>query len=142
MVPPNKVHEFHWSGRGVQAACTSGEDPEPADFFGQFGCGSSANNEWFCDRRFDADLRRARMLERTDRRAANALFTKLDREATDRAIFLPLVNLHFLRLRLGAREELDRRPDARPRRRRSVAAVEVAHHPHFVVLGRPTRITR
>jgi hypothetical protein len=39
--------------------------------------------------------RRARTLERTDRHAANALLTKLDREATDRAIFLPLVNLHF-----------------------------------------------
>jgi hypothetical protein len=37
----------------------------------------------------------ARTLERTDRHAANALLTKLDREATDQAIFLPLVNLHF-----------------------------------------------
>ena len=35
------------------------------------------------------------MLEGTNPRAANALLTKLDREATDRAIAVPLVNPHF-----------------------------------------------
>ena len=54
-----------------------------------------AANHWFCDPRLDADVRRARRLEGTDLRAANALFTKLDREVTDRAIFLPLVNPYY-----------------------------------------------
>jgi hypothetical protein len=75
--------------------CISGLDREPADFLSNFGCGSVGNNEWFCDRRFDAAVRRARMLEATDARAANALLAKLDREVTDRAIFLPIVNPHF-----------------------------------------------
>ncbi|TMK34828.1 MAG: hypothetical protein E6G64_01160, partial [Actinobacteria bacterium] len=81
--------------KAVQIGCFSGEDFQPADFFGNLGCSSPADNGWFCDRRFDADILRARMLEGTDPRAANALLTKLDREATDRAIVLPLVNPHF-----------------------------------------------
>ena len=58
-------------------------------------CSSPQDNGWFCDPRLDADVQRARTLEETDPRAANALLTKLDREATDRAIALPLVNQHF-----------------------------------------------
>jgi YVTN family beta-propeller protein len=81
--------------RAVQLSCDAGQDPEPADFFSIFACGSGSNNKWFCDRRFDADVLHARMLERTKPRAANALLTKLDREATDRAIAVPLVNPHF-----------------------------------------------
>jgi hypothetical protein len=81
--------------KAVQMGCTAGLDQEPADFLSNFRCGSVGNNEWFCDRRFDADVLRARMLEGTDRPAANALLTKLDREVTDRAIFLPIVNPHF-----------------------------------------------
>jgi DNA-binding SARP family transcriptional activator/ABC-type transport system substrate-binding protein len=90
-IVPRSSH-VDWSK--VQIGCASGEDGEPADFFAIFGC-SPADNHWFCDRRFDADVQRARTLERTDPRAANALLRKLDREVTDRAIFLPLVNLHF-----------------------------------------------
>jgi ABC-type transport system substrate-binding protein/DNA-binding SARP family transcriptional activator len=79
----------------VQIGCVAAFDPEPADFFTIFGCGGVSNNKWFCDPRLDAQVLRARALERTDPRAANALLTKLDREVTDRAIFLPLVNPHF-----------------------------------------------
>jgi len=92
-VPRDSLSEVDW--KAVQMGCTAGLDQEPADFFSNFGCGSVANNEWFCDRRFDADVLRARMLEGTDSRAANALLTKLDRKVTDRAIFLPIVNPHF-----------------------------------------------
>jgi len=92
-VPRDSLSKVHW--KAVQLGCTAGFDPEPADFLSNFGCGSVANNEWFCDRRFDADVKRARMLEGTDRSAANALLAKLDREVTDRAIFLPIVNPHF-----------------------------------------------
>ncbi len=79
----------------VQISCISAFDPEPADFFSIFGCGSVSNNEWFCDRRFDAHVLRVRKLERTNPRAAHALLTKLDREVTNRAIFVPLMNPHF-----------------------------------------------
>jgi hypothetical protein len=78
----------------VNIACRGDQDTEPADFFGNLGCTSLADHGWFCDRRFDADVQRARMLERADRHAANALLAKLDREVTDRAIALPVVNLH------------------------------------------------
>jgi peptide/nickel transport system substrate-binding protein len=92
-VPPDRVHLVDWSA--AQIGCIGAFDPEAADFFSIFGCGSGSNNEWFCDRRLDADVLRARGLERTNPRAADALFTKLDREVTDRAIFLPLVNPHY-----------------------------------------------
>jgi peptide/nickel transport system substrate-binding protein len=92
-VTSEKIHHINW--RRAQLGCVAAEDPEPADFFTIFGCGSVSNNKWFCDPRIDADVQRVRSLERTNPRAANALLTKLDREVTDRAIFLPLVNPHF-----------------------------------------------
>jgi YVTN family beta-propeller protein len=92
-VPRASLSKVHW--RSVQMGCISALDQEPADFLSNFGCGSVGNNEWFCDKRFDAAVRRARTLEGTNARAANALLTKLDREVTDRAIFLPIVNPHF-----------------------------------------------
>jgi peptide/nickel transport system substrate-binding protein len=85
----------HVDWKAVQIGCYGGEDFQPADFVGTFGCNSPANNYGFCDRRFDAEVQRARSLEGTDPRAASVLLAKLDREATDRAIFLPLVNQHF-----------------------------------------------
>ena len=85
----------HVDWKAVQIGCYGGEDFQPADFVGTFGCNSPANNYGFCDRHFDAEVQRARSLEGTNPRAASALLAKLDREATDRAIFLPLVNQHF-----------------------------------------------
>jgi peptide/nickel transport system substrate-binding protein len=93
IVSQSSYFKSHW--RAVQIACTGDEDFQPADFFGMFGCSSSSDNGWFCDPRFDAAVQRARTLEATDPRAANALFTRLDRQVTDRAIFLPIVNQHF-----------------------------------------------
>jgi DNA-binding SARP family transcriptional activator/ABC-type transport system substrate-binding protein len=90
IIPPLKIHKVDWSA--VQIGCNSSADFQPADFLGNLGCNAGP---WFCDRRFDADVQRARTLERTNPHAANELLTKLDREATDRAIALPLVNLHF-----------------------------------------------
>jgi len=74
----------------VQIGCIGVEDIESANFLGIFDCSSQANNDWFCDRRLDADVQRAQTLEQRDPRAANALWTKLDHEATNRAIALPL----------------------------------------------------
>jgi DNA-binding SARP family transcriptional activator/ABC-type transport system substrate-binding protein len=93
IVPQSSYFKTHWSA--VQMACIGAEDFQPADFFGIFDCSSPSDNHWFCDPRLDADVQRARTLEGTDPRAAGALLTKLDREVTDRAIFLPLVNQHF-----------------------------------------------
>jgi YVTN family beta-propeller protein len=78
----------------VQIGCGGGEDFQPADFLAHVGC-RSADHAWFCDKRLDADVQRARALEETDARGAAALLAKLDREVTDRAILLPLVNQHF-----------------------------------------------
>jgi hypothetical protein len=47
------------------------------------------------DPHLDAEVQRARMLEGTNPRAAETLLTELDREVTDRAIVVPLVNQHF-----------------------------------------------
>jgi hypothetical protein len=93
IVPQESYFKTHWSA--AQMACIAVFDPEPADFFGIFGCSSPGDNGWFCDRRLDADVQRARTLERTDPRAASVRLAKLDREVTDRAILLPLVNPHF-----------------------------------------------
>jgi hypothetical protein len=38
---------------------------------------------------------RASLADPAGKAAANELLTKLDREVTDRAIFLPIVNQHF-----------------------------------------------
>jgi peptide/nickel transport system substrate-binding protein len=92
-VPPAKINQVDWNH--VQIGCIGAFDPEPTDFFGIFACCSVSNNKWFCDRRLDADVLRARALEKTDPPAAHALLAKLDRLVTDRAIFLPLVNPHF-----------------------------------------------
>lgn len=90
IVPPAKIHKVDWSV--VQIGCISSSDLQPADFFGNLGCGAGV---WVCDRRFDARVEHARALEQTNALLANKLLAELDREATDRALALPLVNLHF-----------------------------------------------
>jgi peptide/nickel transport system substrate-binding protein len=79
----------------AQIGCIGYQDIKPANFLAIFGCSSQANNDWSCDRRFDAELLRAKTLEQPDPHTASALFTKLDREATNLAIALPLVNQHL-----------------------------------------------
>jgi peptide/nickel transport system substrate-binding protein len=46
----------------------------------------------FCDRRIDAQIDRARSLQVEQPSAANALWSRIDHELTDRAVWLPLVN--------------------------------------------------
>jgi ABC-type transport system substrate-binding protein len=93
ILPQSSYFKSDWSA--VQIACIAAADFQPADFFSIFGCQSPSDNHWFCDRRLDADVQRGRSLEGTKPRAANALWTKLDRQVTDGAIFLPLVNPRF-----------------------------------------------
>jgi peptide/nickel transport system substrate-binding protein len=93
IVSQSSYFKTRWSA--AQMACIAAEDPEPADFFSIFGCKTPNDNGWFCDPRLDAAVLRVRSLERNDPRAAHMLLARLDREVTDRAIFLPLVNPHF-----------------------------------------------
>jgi YVTN family beta-propeller protein len=51
-----------------------------------FGC------TFFCDRKIDRDIARARALQATDVTAANALWARIDRELTDQAPWLFLYN--------------------------------------------------
>jgi YVTN family beta-propeller protein len=47
---------------------------------------------YFCDRRIDREIARARALQATDAQAANALWARIDRELTDQAPWLFLYN--------------------------------------------------
>src|SRR5262249_31876670 len=62
-VPRASLSNVDWSA--VQIGCFGAEDFQPADFLSIFRCSSPANNDWFCDRRLDADVQRARALEGT-----------------------------------------------------------------------------
>ena len=50
------------------------------------------NCSYFCDRTIDREIARARALQATDARAANALWARIDRDLTDRAPWLFLYN--------------------------------------------------
>jgi peptide/nickel transport system substrate-binding protein len=47
---------------------------------------------YFCDRRIDREIARARTLQASDARAATALWARIDRELTDQAPWLFLYN--------------------------------------------------
>jgi peptide/nickel transport system substrate-binding protein len=47
---------------------------------------------YFCDRRIDRKIARARALQETDAQAANALWVRVDRDLTDQAPWLFLYN--------------------------------------------------
>jgi peptide/nickel transport system substrate-binding protein len=70
-------------------------DTIPLHFFdGYFGCTGPAHY-WYCDWRFDDAVKQAHQLETTNPQAARLLWTKIDREAVDRAFAVPLVNGHL-----------------------------------------------
>jgi peptide/nickel transport system substrate-binding protein len=62
--------------------------------------GNPANNNaaGFCDRRIDAQIRRALTLETTNRQAANALWARIDHEITDQAPWVAKTNHNFVAL--------------------------------------------
>jgi ABC-type transport system substrate-binding protein len=57
-----------------------------------FSCGSEVNFAHFCDRTLDRRIGRALQLQQTDIAGANRLWTKLDRELTNKAAWVPLYN--------------------------------------------------
>jgi YVTN family beta-propeller protein len=61
-----------------------------------FACGGPTNHGWFCDRRINRDIRRARSIPPTSLRATAAVWARIDREVTDQAAWAPIVNEHTL----------------------------------------------
>jgi peptide/nickel transport system substrate-binding protein len=83
----------------IQIAAIGGEDTNPIDFFANyFGCAApyGSGHAWFCDPRLDREGQHAIALYATDKAAARLLATKIDREIVDRALAVPLVNLHLV----------------------------------------------
>jgi peptide/nickel transport system substrate-binding protein len=59
-----------------------------------FSCGASENYTHLCDRALDRHIRRALRLQRTDIVGANRLWTELDREITNKALWVPLYSVN------------------------------------------------
>ncbi len=59
-----------------------------------FACRASYNYAHVCDRALDRHIRRALRLQQTNIAGANGLWTKLDREIMDKALWVPLYNTH------------------------------------------------
>jgi YVTN family beta-propeller protein len=58
-----------------------------------FTCEAPSNWSHFCDRRLDAEIRRAVAFETSDPYLANQLWAKIDRQIVDRAVVVPLFTL-------------------------------------------------
>ncbi|HEX6662611.1 MAG TPA: ABC transporter substrate-binding protein, partial [Gaiellaceae bacterium] len=69
-------------------SCGSFERASPANL----------NTAGFCNRRIDAQIRRALELQGTDQRAANALWARIDRQITDQAPWVATNNRNFVAL--------------------------------------------
>ena len=68
--------------------------PTPSSYLPlMFGCHGALNNGYVCDHRLDADMRRASLLEITSPAEAATAWTRIDRYLTDRAYWVPTVNL-------------------------------------------------
>jgi ABC-type oligopeptide transport system substrate-binding subunit len=69
-----------------------------------FSCRSGFNLTQFCSRRIDAEMRRASHVEATDMGAANAIWTRADRDVSDAAPLVPLYTAnraYFVSKRIG-----------------------------------------
>jgi YVTN family beta-propeller protein len=75
-----------WVGAGAVYPAAS------SIFRGSFACRSRFNYGGFCDPALEQRISRALKLEQTDRGAANRLWAELDREITDKALWVPLFN--------------------------------------------------
>ena len=69
--------------------------PSASDFIQPlFSCRLKDNFGQFCDRVLERRIGRAVKLEQTDPAAANRLWAELDREITDKALWVPLYNVY------------------------------------------------
>jgi YVTN family beta-propeller protein len=77
----------------------SADYPSPSDFIGRLTCAnytphstSNIDNSEFCDPAIDRQIARAESVQATNPAGSQILWARLDRELTDRAIWLPTVN--------------------------------------------------
>src|SRR5262249_31027172 len=97
-IPPHgyydKASPATW--RRIQIAPISASDTTPITFFANFfGCTGPVAHGWFCDPRLDHAVQHAQSLYGINTAAARLLATKIDHEIADRALAVPLVNLHL-----------------------------------------------
>jgi peptide/nickel transport system substrate-binding protein len=59
-----------------------------------FSCAGVSDHGWFCDRRVDRAIVRARAVRATRPRQAAALWARIDRDLTDQAASVPLIDEH------------------------------------------------
>ena len=96
-----------YSPAGVQAGPYAYVDdyPAPADFLKlQLACGSPGNASHFCDPKLDQQMTRAGQLQSTDPAQAALLWERIDREMTDNAPWVPVLNdrrIDFLSRHVG-----------------------------------------
>lgn len=91
----NDYFNMLYSPSGVQAGPFGWIDdyPAPSDFLElQLACGSSANVSHFCDPKIDRTMTRADELQSTDPAQAALLWERIDREMTDQAPWVPVLN--------------------------------------------------
>jgi peptide/nickel transport system substrate-binding protein len=85
--------------RRIQMTPPSWGDSTPYGFFGTwFLCSAGFNHHWFCNTRLDKAIQSAETLETINPAAASRAWTRIDHEVTDRAAWVPLVNLTVLDL--------------------------------------------
>ena len=84
------------NGAQVVSGGWGADYPSPSSFIGKLTCGafipnseSTFNTGQFCDREFDRKVARAELLQLTSRARSLQAWSQLDRELTDRAIWLP-----------------------------------------------------
>jgi YVTN family beta-propeller protein len=77
----------------------SADYPSPSDYIGRLTCASytphstsNIDNSEFCDPGIDTQIARAESVQATNPASSEILWARLDRELTDRAIWLPAVN--------------------------------------------------
>ena len=68
------------------------DSPAPEFTLGQFSCGRSDDLTHYCGAELDALIDHARQLQATDPAAANHAWADVDRNVTDLALWVPLVN--------------------------------------------------
>ena len=85
---PGTLPQILWSGWAADYPAAS-NFIEPL-----FSCGLPDNRAHFCERALDRKIRRALKLQQTDLAGANRLWTELDREITDKALWVPLYNVY------------------------------------------------
>ena len=89
-----------------------------------FSCRSKdVNYARICDHALEREMRDAAELEQTDRAAANRRWAELDREATDKALLVPLFNTYGADLVSKRVPQLPVQPDDRSAARPAVGAL-------------------